>query len=325
MEPIRPDDDELRSEAPIIRAERDDPKPAKSEGPSRAEGASRAGGGKQSRGNGSGHGGGKAGGGKPLLWLVLIAVAGAAGAGWYSQNQRIQALEGQLEEADYWARQSKLALARFQGELSETGESLQERGASLSEQIAANDKALESANSEIRKLWVVANERNKARLNEHQERLSTMEKGLAENGEALAALETTVDQVNSSLAADIAALKEQTQTSVVALQEATREATDQLTRLSQQMADVDQVVESRIRRFEQEQKLGISGMEGRISALEQEADSLAGESSVRSLQNEVESLKRTVQAIDSSRAQLTSRLVRLSEEVNMLRSQVSRN
>ncbi|MBW4933739.1 hypothetical protein [Marinobacter sp. F4206] len=317
MEPIRPDDDELRSEAPIIRAERRDPEQKK------PEDSSRGGGGKPSRENGSGKGGGR--GGRSLLWLVLVAVAAAAGAGWYSQNQRIQALEGQLEEADYWARQSKLALARFEGELSETGENLQERGASLSEQIAANDKDLESANSEIRKLWVVANERNKARLNEHQERLSAIEKGLAENVEALAALGTSVDQVNKSLAADIAALREQTQTSIVALQESTRQATDQLTRLSQQMADVDQVIESRIRRFEQEQKLGINGMEGRITALENKSDALAGESSVRALQNEVASLKRTVQAIDSSRAQLTSRLVRLSEEVNMLRSQVSRN
>ncbi|MBW7470407.1 hypothetical protein [Marinobacter sp. F4218] len=321
MEPIRPDDDELRSETPIIRAERGDSEQAKTEG------SSRGGGRKPSRDDGSGKGGGKGAGrgGKSLLWLVLIAVAGAALGGWYSQNQRIEALEGQLEEADYWARQSKLALARFEGELSETGESLQERGASLSEQIAAHDKALKSANSEIGKLWVVANERNKARLNEHQERLSAIEQGLAENAEALAALETSVDQVNRSLSADIAALKEQTQTSIVALQESTRQATDQLTSLSQQMADVDQVIDNRIRRFEQEQKLGISGMEGRITALEKTSDGFAGESSVRSLQNEVASLKRTVQAIDSSRAQMTSRLVRLSEEVNMLRSQVSRN
>lgn len=323
MEPIRPDDDELRAEAPTIRAERDAPaqRKAKSASPGDGDRPSGGAGSGKSRGNGSGGGRGSV----SLLWILMIGLAGVAGAGWYAQGQRIQALEGQLEEADYWARQSKLALARFQGELSETGESLQERGASLAEQIAANNKAVETANSEIRKLWVVANERNKARLNEHQERLTAVEKGFAESSTAVAALETSVDKVRSSIAADVAALQEQTQTSIAALQEADRQATDQLTKLSQQLADVDQVIESRIRRFEQEQKLGISGMEGRISALEKASDGLAGEGSVQALQGELASLKRTVQAIDSSRAQLTSRLVRLSEEVNMLRSQVSRN
>jgi peptidoglycan hydrolase CwlO-like protein len=258
-----------------------------------------------------------------MLWVLLIVLAVAAGAGWYSQEQRVQALEGQLEEADYWARQSKLALARFEGELSETGENLQERGASLEDQLAANKKRLDTADSEIRKLWAIANERNKKRLDEQQERIAALESGLAEGKKSIGALETSVEKVRSSLSADIAALKQQTETSITALQDANRQATDQLTKLSQQLADVDQVIESRIRRFEQEQKLGISGMEGRISALERETDELAGDGRVQALRNDVASLKRTVESIDASRSQLTSRLVRLSEEVNQLRSQVS--
>jgi peptidoglycan hydrolase CwlO-like protein len=258
-----------------------------------------------------------------MLWVLLIVLAVAGGAGWYSQEQRVQALEGQLEEADYWARQSKLALARFEGELSETGENLQERGATLEEQIAAHTKRLDTADSEIRKLWAIANERNKKRLDDQQERIAALESGLAEGKQAIGALEASVEKARSSLSADIAALKQQTETSITALQEASRQATDQLTKLSQQLADVDQVIESRIRRFEQEQKLGISGMEGRISALERETDELAGDGRVQALRNEVASLKRTVESIDASRSQLTSRLVRLSEEVNQLRSQVS--
>lgn len=315
MEPIRPDDDELRAEAPIGGADR-----RQSD-----DGAAQNGGrsGRQPAGKGKGGGGGSGRGHASLLWLLVLAVAGLAAGGWYLQNQRIVALESQLEEADYWARQSKLALARFEGELSETGENLQERGASLAEQIAANDKALETANSEIRKLWVVSNERNKARLNEHQERLSKLEQSLTEDVEALASLKVSVDKVRSSLSSDIAALEEQMKTSIVSLQEANRQATEQITSLSQQMADVDKVVDNRIRRFEQEQKLGLQGMEGRISALEKQSDGMAGAGSVRSLQNDVASLKRTVEAVDASRSQLTSRLVRLSEEVNALRSEVS--
>ncbi|WP_372997041.1 hypothetical protein [Marinobacter sp.] len=324
MEPIRPDDDELRAERPIGSAEPKKPaerRPGSSSGgkaePSRPAKPPRDGKG------GNGGSGGKGRGSSAMLWVLLIVVAGAAGAGWYSQEQRVQALEGQLEEADYWARQSKLALARFEGELSETGENLQERGASLEDQLAAQKERLDTADSEIRKLWAIANERNKKRLDDHQERIAAVESGLAEDEKAIGALEGSVEKVRTSLSADIASLKEQTETSVTALEDANRQATDQLTRLSQQLADVDQVIESRIKRFEQEQKLGISGMEGRISALERETDELAGDGRVQAIRNELASLKKTVESIDSSRSQLTSRLVRLSEEVNQLRSQVS--
>ncbi|MEA1081492.1 hypothetical protein [Marinobacter qingdaonensis] len=317
MEPIRPDDDELRSDVPTISADRRRAGSKADRGDAGGSGASpKAGGGRQG-GGGRGRG--------ALMALALMVVAGLAGAGWYAQEQRIQALEGQLEEADYWARQSKLALARFEGELSETGENLQERGASLAEQIAANKQALEVADSEIRKLWVVANERNKARLDDHQGRLAELETGVAEGAEALTALKASVASVQSSLSADLAALEEQTRTSIASLERSNQQATDQLARLSQQMADVDQLVERRLRRFEQEQKLTLSGMDGRIAALEKASDGLAGEGSVQALRNELASLKRTVQAIDSSRAQLTSRLVRLSEEVNSLRAQSTRN
>lgn len=327
MEPIRPDDDELRAERPIGSAEQKAAADRKSKSSSGGKGEPSAPpkppkGGKRGNGGDAGNGGGGRG-GSTMLWLLLIVVAGAAGAGWYSQEQRVEALEGQLEEADYWARQSKLALARFEGELSETGENLQERGASLEDRIAAHTKRLDTADSEIRKLWVIANERNKKRLNEQQERIVALESGLADGKKSIASLETSVEKVRSSLSADIAALKQQTETSITSLQDANRQATDQLTKLSQQLADVDQVIESRIRRFEQEQKLGISGMEGRIAALERETDELAGDGRVQSLRNEVASLKRTVESIDASRSQLTSRLVRLSEEVNQLRSQLS--
>ncbi|MDO6443668.1 hypothetical protein [Marinobacter sp. 2_MG-2023] len=323
MEPIRPDDDELRAERPFGAAEKK--APAQKKPKSSAE----ASGGKvkppkpaqKSAGNSNGGGSGRS--GLAVLWLLVIAVAVASIAGWYSQNQRIQMLEGQLEEADYWARQSKLALARFEGDLSQTGENLQEHGASLAEQLDAQKKQLDVADSEIRKLWAIANERNKKRLDEHQDRIAAAEGGLTETKKAVADVESTVEQVRTSLGADVAALTKQTETSVAALEDSSRQASEQLTSLSKQLADVDQVVERRVRRFEQEQKLGIDGMEGRLAALERKLADLSGNDGNQALRTELAALQKNVQAIDSSRAQLTSRLVRLSEEVNQLRSQVS--
>lgn len=320
MEPIRPDDDELRAERPFGAAEQKAPAQRKPKSSAEAAGGKPKPP-KPAKGSGNSNGGGRS--GLAVLWLLVIAVAVASVAGWYSQNQRIQVLESQLEEADYWARQSKLALARFEGDLSETGESLQERGASLTDQIESQKKQLNEANSEIRKLWVIANERNKKRLDDHQERVAAAEAGIAESKKALADVSSAVEKVRTSLGADLALLTKQTETSVAALEDANRQATEQLTALSKQLADVDQVVERRVRRFEQEQKLGISGIEGRLSALEKKLAGLSGNAGDQALKNELAAVKKNVQAIDSSRAQLTSRLVRLSEEVNQLRSQLS--
>lgn len=317
MEPIRPDDDELIADEPFGAAEpresavakqkpvKSEKSREKSEKPPKPPKAP-----KQGKAGGSG-------GGSGLVWLLLLVIAVGAGAGWYFQEQRIQALEGQLEEADYWARQSKLALARFEGELSETGESLQERGASFEEQIASHNKRLDNADGEIRKLWAIANERNKKRLDEHEARLSTLDEKQESSAEAVAGLTDELQEARAALSSDLDELRA-TANELAGEDEALQET---IAGLSEQVDGIDGVVDGRIRRFEQEQKLTLDGLEGRIGALEQEAESRAGNDQVRALQNELAQLKRTVESIDSSRSQLTSRLVRLSEEVDALRAQ----
>jgi len=317
MEPIRPDDDELRAERPFGVSEQNTSAQKKARAPAEGAGGSS----RPPKPPGSDSEGGSSRSSLVVLWLVVVIVAVASVAGWYSQNQQIQVLEGQLEEADYWARQSKLALARFEGDLTETGENLQEHGASLAEQLASQKKQIDEAGSEIRKLWVVANERNKKRLDDQQERIAAAEAVLAQSSKALADVSSTVEQVRTSLSADLAALTRQTKTSIAALEDSGRQTAEQLTSVSKQVADVDQVVEQRVRRFEQEQSLGISGIEGRLSAIEQKLADLAGNDGERALRNELAEVKKNIQAIDSSRAQFTSRLVRLSEEVNQLRNQ----
>ncbi|MEP1595643.1 MAG: hypothetical protein ABJK20_13740, partial [Halieaceae bacterium] len=213
MEPIRPDDDEVRTGEPgnnvEERKKREAPvrESAGNGGPDKPAGRSR----KASGGGGSGR--------SAVLLIALLIVAGAAGAGWYQQEQRIQALEGQLEEADYWARQSKLALARFEGELSETGENLQERGQSIEETLVSHKERLNTADSEIAKLWGVANDRNRKRLDEHKAELESLRADLDSGSgqrEALSAsfkkLDATVssrlDKVQSDLERQLTAVRE---------------------------------------------------------------------------------------------------------------------
>src|SRR5690606_35005712 len=233
----------------------------------------------KSPGAAAGSGGGGSRGGRVLVWGAILGLAVAAGAGWFSQSQRIAALESQLEEADNWARQSKLALARFEGELSETGESLQERGASLEEQLEANKKQIDAADIEIRKLWAIASERNKKRLDEHQERLASIDGKLAEAEKAISGVGEQVEEVRAGLGSDVDAVE----TRVAELAKAGEALQGELAEVSEQVAGVDELVDGRIRRFQQEQKLTLDGIESRIGSLEKAADSSAGDAEVRAL------------------------------------------
>ncbi|MEQ9544836.1 MAG: hypothetical protein RIK85_02360 [Marinobacter sp.] len=323
MEPIRPDDDELRADPPIGSA----PRRSEPAGKSKASSSNGPGGGKGGAGVPKAprsNGGGSGGGGRAGLWIALVVLALVAGGGWFSQAQQIEALENQLEEADYWARQSKLALARFEGDLSETGENLEEKGRSIEQTLTDQEDRLDAADSEIRKLWVIANERNKQRLDEHEDRLDSLAGDMEEEVSAREQLAASVNDLESSVTGELAALRKEFGQQLVSLKESTEQADKRLTELNSALEGVDQLVDRRIQRFEREQKLGIDGLEGRIRALEKNMEASANGSDVRALRAELGSLKRTVNAIDSSRSQLTARLVRLSEQVDELRSQTLR-
>lgn len=319
MEPIRPDDDELRATRDSKPGQPRAKKPEKAASPS-AKGGN--GGKSGNAGQGSGGSGGKKSSG-PLL-LLLLLVAGAGAAGWYQQGQRIAQMESQLEEADYWARQSKLALARFEGELSETGEDLEQAGQSIEQRLSTQAKRLDTADSEIAKLWGVANDRNKARLNDHQSRLDALDaalEGAASERQALAAtFAATLGELEQSLAADIGALESTLTQDLAAQSERLENQQAALDKVQAAVAGVGGQIDNRLKRFEREQALTIDGLEGRISSLERTTQALSG-GEIESIRAELSSLRQTVSSIDASRAQLTSRLVRLSEEVSQLRAQ----
>lgn len=313
MEPIRPDDDELRATRGSNTGQRQGKKPEKA-------GRSPGEGGKSGKGGSGGNGVRKSSG--PLFWLLLLAVVGAGAAGWYQQNQRIEQMESQVEEADYWARQSKLALARFEGELSETGEDLQETGQSIEQQLSDQSQRLDTADSEIRKLWGVANDRNKSRLNDHQTRLEALDETVKEAASKRQALTGTLNELEKTLASELGALESSLTREIAAQSKRVDSQQSALDETKASVASVDEDVENRLKRFQREQSLTIDGLEGRLSSLEKTTQALSG-GEIESLRSELASLKQTVLSIDASRAQLTSRLVRLSEEVSQLRSQGS--
>lgn len=322
MEPIRPDDDELRATRSSNTGKPREKTPEKAPGKT-AKGAA-GNGGKRGGGGNGGSGGRKSSG--PWLLFALLIVTGAGVLGWYQQNDRIAQMESLLEEADYWARQSKLALARFEGELTDTGEDLQEAGQSIEQRLDAQTRRLDTADSEIRKLWGVANDRNKTRLNEHGERLKALAQSIKEADSGRQALSASLDKLQKTLESGLNDLESSIEQKLAAQEErlvsqqSTLDAQQStLEKMQASLASVDDRIENRLKRFQREQNLTIDGLEGRISSLEKSTEALSGEE-LRAVRAELATLKQTVSSIDASRAQLTSRLVRLSEEVSQLRA-----
>ena len=306
MEPIRPDDDELRAEPRKPAAQR--PEPEKPRPPVNRPKAT---------GGGKPPGGGKRRGG--LLGVLVVVVALAGAAGWYQQQQRIEAMSSQLEEADYWARQSKLALARFEGELSETGENLQERGSTIEQQLKDQKALIETANSEIRKLWVVANEKNRSQIEAHGKTLESLNAKVEGNTGELGSLKTGLEETRQRVAGLAETTAEQGRR-LDAQASLDSELQASIETLRGELNQIQSQVEQRLQRFIQEQKLAAGGLEGRVSALEKDLSELErAQSRINQAEARLAKMENAIDSIDAARAQITSRLVRLSDEVDQLR------
>ncbi len=325
MDSIRPDDDELRATEPVAG------RPARAVGRSVRRKKPVASGGDQKppehRQATKTSGGSERG----LVWVllalfVLVTVAGAW-FGWQMQ-QRLTVMASQLEEADYWARQSKLALARFEGALTETGESLAETGSSIEERLAGIDGSLKTVNSEIRKLWVLANEKNRPQIEtlaEEQQaltgQLETLVTDLAATRESL----TSVADELKNTVGRTSELEQQQQTTasrIEAFEPRIGELDQRVSGLTTAMEGVDTRVDQQLTRFRQEQSLAMEGLESRVQSLERAGGQASDFSKqLSAARSRLDQAEETLKSVDASRAQLNSRLIRLQQQVDQLRAQ----
>ena len=131
--------------------------------------------------------------------VLAVMVAGLAGAGWFiaNQQQTLLAEQSRLDEANS-------RLAYLEERLSATDSAMSQEGQDTKQQINLWE-------SEIRKLWAVANERNKEWIQENQSQLKTVSSTLngisasnrdlkaatGRHEEALKVQQQLIDQVTS--------------------------------------------------------------------------------------------------------------------------------
>lgn len=332
MESIRPDDDELREARQESLAAKPEDAVSGSPGKGRTnkEARSATGTGKSSgAGNGSGNGGGSGGHGRPAagngkgIWLVvllLIVLTTGGGVLVWQLQQQVTRLEVQLEDADQGVRQSRLALARFEGELSETGETLEQRGSSLEGNLVSLSADIKAAQDEIRKLWVLANERNRPQIETLNREVAAVREATETLGQSLETLDNRLSEAGKGLRAefqaDLATHRQELEQQLTGVSEQQAVLTGQV---AQVVTATEETLDRRFQRFTQEQKLTLDGLDGRLSVLERSGNDMEPlQRQLAETRRRLAEAEQTLKAVDASRAQLTSRLVRLQEQVDSL-------
>lgn len=132
-------------------------------------------------------------------FVLALLVAGLLGAGWFIANQQqlLVATEAELKSAD-------TRLIKLEERLSATDSAMSQGGQDTKQQINLWE-------SEIRKLWSIANERNRNWIKENQSKVAKLDQSMkgvlasnrdlkaasSRHDEALADQQTVIDQLTS--------------------------------------------------------------------------------------------------------------------------------
>lgn len=232
-----------------------------------------------------------------LLLLIILAVVGAGGYWLWSQNQLLKAqllgAQGQIEQLD--------------SQLVETDASTDALGSSVEETLANHD-------SEIRKLWAVAYDRNRSaiaeqsdslkalqeRVGQIRESLSTQAKLVAVQGDAFNEIEDGYNRLVDTVADVESSQTQQTQT-ISTIESANADQKQQLTRIGDRL---DKLAER------------VAGLDGRLRALGIEVKTLDATPNLPDdLARRLEANEEAIDSIDQFRPQVL-------REINSLKSQV---
>lgn len=232
--------------------------------------------------------------GSILLTLMLFGFLGWA---YMKQSQALSKVEQDLAEAMDFVNQSKLSMARLEGELNEAGAEIEQSGSAAAEKLKFLD-------AEMRKLWGVAGDKNR--------------KAISQNKDALAGLGVRVSQLKGKELAPIKSQQAAQAKQVAALQQQVEESialAKQIPELRKQLAN-----------GQSDLALTREALEGNVDALDTRIEGLIGKlgrlENSDSSKQAVENAK-AIASIDASRRQLNERIVGLDRRLNELKLQVS--
>ncbi|OZG74019.1 hypothetical protein BTA51_09595 [Hahella sp. CCB-MM4] len=241
------------------------------------------------------------------LVFVFLMVVILAGFGYWqvnSQQNTIQTLEQQLDQARQFISQSKLITARLEGQINQTDATMAQSGNEMARELKFLD-------SEMRKLWDVANKRNKTWIEDNQQAITALQADLKANNDRTQGLAGEVtglvamdDSHNQSIAKQeeaIAKLSESSTASINQLKKATEEIQAGQSLLEGQMGQRIQKLEDSV----SSQTQSLARVERNVTKLGQ-----------NNYDARLKELEENLSGLDKTRNQLVQRFVELDSRIS---------
>lgn len=222
----------------------------------------------------------------PMMFIFVIALAGLSiflTWAYIDQQSQMEKLNAELKDAAGFIGQSKLLMARLEGELSETDAQLEQSGSAAQSKLAFLD-------SEMRKLWGVSNDRNKKAIESNANALAALEKKFAELNK---------QQVKFADTVQARQLVQQTALDVV----------------KSDIGDFESKVDklnNRILTIANEAVITRDEQEGALDEIKRDLEQIRG------LAGKLEESDKALASIDASRRQLNERVVSIERKLNSL-------
>lgn len=252
--------------------------------------------------------GGDGGSGGPSWMLLLLLVIAGGAIGYlalqqYSMAQLLNSYEERLELADD-------RIVSLERALTETDESVSMNGTAINAQFKAIKTETDMQMSEIRKLWDVANKRNKTWIEENQAAIASQQ-------ETLAGLTGQVAELEAGQASDEQQLT-QLSRQLSAEQSRFDDMSTSFAEVEAELSDMSTLVDDVLKNDYEERILSLTLTQENLQA---EQGGL--QSSVNGHQTVLDELQSTLSAIDSGRQETNARLSALRSQLDSLDARVT--
>mgnify|MGYP000577168307 CR=1 FL=1 len=219
----------------------------------------------------------------PLLIVVLVLLSGFFAWAYLEQQEKLFAMQEELKGATDFIGRSKLLMARFEGELNVTGTEIEQSGSAVQSKLAFLD-------GEMRKLWVISNERNKKTIKDNANSLSLIKGDVKAVNQWRDKFEGLTKTAQLKQAAALNGLS--LQSSV--LQGESEELDGRVLLLSNEVAIM-----------REEQSEALEGVKEKVEL-------------IASLSKQLVESKKAISSINASRRQLNDRVVGMEQQINQL-------
>jgi hypothetical protein len=229
--------------------------------------------------------------------IILVLLSGFLSWSVFNQQQTISQLELELADTVNFITASKLLMARFEGELSDTGAEVAQSGSSATKKLAFLD-------SEMRKLWGVAGDRNKKAIAENKQIASELLSAMTELTKEQAGFASQMKVGNKKLL-DIGV-------SVAALDIASKSLLEDAKKLGVQVSNNtgDMAITRQV-------------LDDELILIKEIVSTSPPE--LQGLQADMAENKLAIASIDANRGQLNARIVSLEKSINALKRELSEN